>query len=447
MVPVLAQSYEVSPDGLTYTIKLRQNIKWHNKPPVNGRPFTSADVAWNIENHKAGSPVRSFWEGVTHTEPDPHTVVLTLRTPDADFLQKLGHYQNLMLAREVKEQDGDFGKNAVGTGPFILQEWKQGQEALAVRNPDYYEMGVDGQPLPYADAVRSIHFADYNAEVAAFRGGTVDYTGTFGMLKLEADDTKRSHPNLRMTTEIQFTHADVWFRLDKAPWNDVRVRKAVALALDREDFIASNRGGAVYSGFVPAAMPDFAWPEDKVKEKFVTDRDAAKKLLAEAGFPDGKGITLEIKCSPQYPDFVSNATVMQESFKKIGVESNILQLEWGQFTKDYSANNYQLANSANTFRPDPDGYVYPYFFSKGNLNAGGYSNPKLDDMMTQARTIADKAKRVQLYHDIQQTLLEESPNYWWYVKLNFEALSNKLQGYQQSFTGRRYLLYKASLAS
>ena len=81
-----------------------------------------------------------------------------------------------------------------------------------------------------------------------------------------------------MTTEVQFTHADVWFRLDKAPWSDPRVRKAVALALDREDFIASNRGGAIYSGFIPAAMPDFAWPEAKVKEKFPTDREAAGAL-------------------------------------------------------------------------------------------------------------------------------------------------------------------------
>ncbi|HEV7661887.1 MAG TPA: ABC transporter substrate-binding protein, partial [Chloroflexota bacterium] len=170
MVPVLAKSYEISPDGLTYTIKLRDNVKWHNKPPVNGRPFTSADVAWSIEFHKAGSVVRSFWEGVTHDEPDPYTVILHLKQPDADFLQKLGHYQNFMLAHEVKEQDGDFGKTAIGTGPFMLQDWKQGQESMAVRNPDYYEMGTDGKPLPYVDAVRTVNFSDYNAEVAAFRG-------------------------------------------------------------------------------------------------------------------------------------------------------------------------------------------------------------------------------------------------------------------------------------
>ncbi len=283
MAPSLAKSWEISPDGLTYTLKLQPNAKWHNLPPVNGRPFTSADVAWSIEHHRSGTVARSLWDGVTHEEPDPQTVVLKLQQPDADFLGKLGHYQNVMLAREVKEQHGDFSQVAVGTGAFMLKDYKPDQEILTVRNPDYWEMGEDGQPLPYADGVRSLLFQDYNAEVAAFRGGQIDYTGTFGMLKLEADATKAMNPNLKMTTELQFTHAAVWFRLDKAPWNDPRVRKAILYSLDREDFIASNRGGAVDAGYVPVAYPEFAWDEGKNSGQ-VQDRSREGKST-----PSGSG--------------------------------------------------------------------------------------------------------------------------------------------------------------
>lgn len=149
----------------------------------------------------------------------------------------------------------------------------------------------------------------------------------------------------------------------------------------------------------------------------------------------------------QYPEFVSTATIMQESFKKIGVETELLQLEWGTQNQQYQAGDYQLMNSANTFRPDPDGYIWSYFDSKGNLNAGGFNDPTLDQQIERARSITDKAERKSLYQQIQKGLLEASPNFWWYAKLNFEAVSNKLMGYSQSFTGRQLFLKKAWLAA
>jgi len=178
----------------------------------------------------------------------------------------------------------------------------------------------------------------------------------------------------------------------------------------------------------------------------VADLEGARKLLADAGFPEGKGAKIEILCSPQYPEFVSTATVMQEAFRKIGVETELRQEEWATATRDYQASNYQLDNSANTFRPDPDGYVYPYFHSQGNLNAGGYKNSELDQLLDKARSISDVAQRKTLYQQIQKILLDDSPNFWWYSKLNFEVLSSKARGYVQSFTGRQLFLKQTWLA-
>jgi len=335
MAPSLAKSWEISTDGLAYTLHLQPNAKWHNLPPVNGRPFTSADVAWSIEHHKSGTVARSLWDGVSHTEPDAQTVVLKLEQPDADFLGKLGHYQNVMLAHEVKEQHGDFSQVVVGTGAFMMKEYKPNQEIITERNPDYWEMGEDGKPLPYVDGVRSLLFQDYNAEVAAFRGAQIDFTGTFGMLKLEADQTKAMNPSLNMTTELQFTHAAVWFRLDKAPWNDPRVRKAVLMGLDREDFIASNRGGAVEAGYVPVAYPEFAWDETKLKDKFKFDREKAKALLQEAGIAPGS-LNVSLKTSSQYAE---DAEVAQQHLAQIGIQTKVV-VEGRNFTTILNGGNF-----------------------------------------------------------------------------------------------------------
>ncbi|MFN0070431.1 MAG: ABC transporter substrate-binding protein [Chloroflexota bacterium] len=405
MAPSLARSWEISPDGLTYTLKLRDNVKWHNKPPVNGRPFTSADVAWSIEFHKSGTVVRSLWEGVSHEEPDPTTVVLRLQQPDADFLQKLGHYQNIMLAREVKDQHGDFSQVVVGTGAFMLQEYKPGQSASMVRNPDYWEMGDDGKPLPYVDEVRTVEFQDYNAEVAAFRGSQIDYTGTFGMLKLEADAVKGANPKLVMTQELQFTHAGIWFRLDKAPWNDVRVRKAVLLTLDREDLIASNRGGAVHSAFVPAAMTEYAWPEAKMIDKFKLNRDEAKKLLQEAGIaPNSINVTL--KTASQ---FAEDAEVAQQHLAQIGIQTKVV-VEGRNFTTIINGLNFDdLGWGVNPGQPNLNYWVGDFIRTGASFNSIKFSDPQVDQLAVAQSRELDPVKRKVITDQLQDRLFETVP--------------------------------------
>ena len=405
MAPSLAKSWEISPDGLTYTLKLQPNAKWHNLPPVNGRPFTSADVAWSIEHHRSGTVARSLWDGVTHEEPDPQTVVLKLQQPDADFLGKLGHYQNVMLAHEVKEQFGDFSQVAVGTGAFMLKEYKPDQEIITVRNPDYWEMGADGQPLPYVDGVRSLLFQDYNAEVAAFRGAQIDYTGTFGMLKLEADATKQMYPNLNMTTELQFTHAAVWFRLDKAPWNDPRVRKAILMTLDREDFVASNRGGAVEAGYVPVAYPEYSWDDAKLKEKFKLDRDGAKALLQQAGITPGS-LNVTLKTSSQYAE---DAEVAQQHLAQIGITTKVV-VEGRNFTTILNGGNFDdLAWGVLGGQPLLNFWVGDFLRTGNSLNAMKFSDPETDRLAAAQARELDPVKRKAITDQIQDRLFEQVP--------------------------------------
>jgi peptide/nickel transport system substrate-binding protein len=129
---------------------------------------------------------------------------------------------------------------------------------------------------------------------------------------------------------------------------------------------------------------------------------------------------------------------------RIGVQAALNSVEWGTMIELNRKHDYDLLNSANTFRPDPDGYIYPQFHSKGNIN-NGYSNPKLDPLIDQARTTTAYAQRKALYQEIQKTLLDDCPAYWWYDKFNVEAVSTRLRGYAQSFIGRRFFLKNAWL--
>ena len=132
---------------------MHENVTWHNLPPVNGRAFTSADIAWTLDYYAVASPQRRFYSGVTHSEPDPNTVVLKLSKPTADFALMLADDSNAVLPHEIKEQHGDYKQIAVGTGAWQLKEYQARQYITWERNPNYYIMGADGKPLPYMDEV------------------------------------------------------------------------------------------------------------------------------------------------------------------------------------------------------------------------------------------------------------------------------------------------------
>ncbi len=231
-VPGLAKSWQVSPDGLTWTLKLVENARWHNKPPVNGRAFTSADVAWTIEHQKAGGLLRSSWVPVSYETPDAHTVILRLKEPEADFLGNvLGERNNYILAREVKEQHGDFKAVGIGTGPYQVRSFQPKQKAVFERVPDWREMGVDGQSLPYIDQIDRL-FLEYTGEIAAMRTGQIDLNSVLGFLKRDANELTKANPKHVQYLDVAPIPRGLYMMLDQKPFDDVRVRKALFYAID-----------------------------------------------------------------------------------------------------------------------------------------------------------------------------------------------------------------------
>jgi peptide/nickel transport system substrate-binding protein len=203
-------------------------------------------------------------------------------------------------------------------------------------------------------------------------------------------------------------------------------------------------GAGVLSGPMPTGHGDWFIPVENLP--YEQDLEGARALLAEAGFPDGFSTT--ITCSPQYPEFVAASVVLQEQLGQVGIDAEVIQMEWGQFVSDTSRQNgwnYDIKITAFTFYPDPDGYLFNPWQTDSASNYT-YTNPDYDAIVAEARSTLDAAKRHELYDQAQQILLDESPAIFWYVGDNIEALPQTVQDYTQSYTGRRIFLKKTWLS-
>ncbi len=405
MAPNLARSWEVSPDGLTWTIKLKEHVAFQDKPPLNGRRFTSADVAWTIDYLKKESDLKSYWEDVTHQEPDASTVVLTFKQPDPDFIFKLGDERQVMLPHEIKEQFGDFKRVAVGTGAFQLKEFRPNQSLTVERNPNYYETGTDGRPLPYLDEIQGVSFADSAALVAALRAGLVDHTHGSQIRKFESEALQQANPKHKYYADPAATIFGLWMNPQTAPWNDARVRRAVSLALNRDDIIASDGGGAVYQGFVPQALGDFAWPLERVKQTFSFDLPRARQLLAEAGFVQGE----------QPYTFATGGTYAQQ-LEVVAKQLDDLGIKTTLVIGPGNASGPIIRAFENdlTWGPPGGGRFADYWVGDlvrtgAGRNVSRFSDPALDALIDRQKREMNPDQRKQIVDHIQEYMVDQMP--------------------------------------
>lgn len=441
IVPALAQSWEITNDGKTYTFKLRPNVKFHN-----GQTMTAEDVKYSIDrvlDPKTASPWRSWFDAVKEVKVvDLLTVQMNLDAP----YPLLGSFAGMRAAGIVPKglaERENLKIKGIGTGPFKLAEYVPQDRIVYARNPDYWD-----KPLPYLDGMVFKVLSEENARLAALRAGQIQYA----FLSAQGAAQLEGAPGITVARSPFAWVVLHYINVLNKPLSDARVRRAMRMAVDTNEVIQKAAfGAAVPSGPVPTGYGDW-YLDPKTLPYLKPDVEGARKLLAEAGYPSG--FKVEIKCSPQYPEFVATTLVIQQSAKKLGIDVNVTQMEWGAFVAENAKSNQtrgregsDIYASANTFRPDPDGFLYPYFHSKGPLNKGGYENARLDALLVEARQSTNHAERRRLYQEAQRIVVEESPNWWWYAKFNIEAVSSKVQGYAQSFTGRRLFLKKTWLTA
>ena len=307
----LAETWEGSADSKTWTFKLRQGVKWHNVPPVNGRELVAEDVKYCYDGYaKEGVQSFTFQEIAGMETLDKYTIRIHLKTPNTMFPQNVAEAVTVIFPREVLEEDGDLKKRLVGTGPFILKEYDRKVKAVLVRNPDYFDKGY-----PYLNEYRILSTPDAATRLAAFRTGQSDILGLQSLADVAT--VRKTNPTA-VVQEVTTVLAPfgLTLRQDKPPFNDVRVRRALSMAIDRQKQVDTLFEGHAILGW---GIPYFYFQDElptaaDLGPYWRYRPDEAKKLLAEAGYPNGFKTTLFYY--EYFPQMTSQIQLVQQDLKR-----------------------------------------------------------------------------------------------------------------------------------
>jgi oligopeptide transport system substrate-binding protein len=446
LIPDLAESYQVSDDGLVYTFKLRNDVTFQD-----GRPIKAEDFKWSFE--RACDPATRSTTADTYMGDivgcrdklkgqakevkgvevvDDLTLRLTIDEPKAYFLAKMTYPTAYVLDRENVESGGaDWYKKPNGSGPYKLAEYALDEGAIVLeRNQNFY-----GDPQPTLEQVIYLISAPINPMTGYEEG--LESLGasagvTFNAIPLSTSELSRAtDPNNPLSQEYtsgnELSVAYIGFNVKKPPFDDPKVRQAFNLALDKERMVKLVFNGTVpvANGIVPPHMPGYQNPD---LSNYEFDPEQAQALIAESSYGDVTelpDITLHVPGSGGQAGPLIESIV--ESYKtNLGIEISVEQVPWAEFLQDLSSPDmpyqmYQLGWVADY--PDPQNFLEVLFHSTSTQNHGGYSNLQVDKLLEQARGEPDPDKRESLYQQAEQMILDDAawvPLYYsvqnWLVK-------------------------------
>ena len=413
--PDLAESWTQTNDT-TYVFKLRKGVRWHPKPPVNGRELTADDVKYTYERFLTikGNGNRSVLDSIDKVDAvDKHTVRFTLKEPNAWFLDLLAQTSTWIVAKEAVEKFGDLKKAeaVVGTGPWMLERYDAGTKLVYVRNPHYFMAG-----LPYADGVEVVISTDPASAFADFITGKLDVGPEYGAVvrRIDLDVAKEKIPGLGTRDFTVVFGGITWMKLDQEPFKDVRVRRALGIASNWREVLETNawsQGKGSPNPAIPAALKEWSIPIDQLpaegRRLYEGDPAAAKRLLAEAGHP--KGFKVPLETTPGYgPDYMDAVQIGVKNWKDAGVETELKLKEYGAFISSTIFGKFdKLAIGLRGATTDVDSYLRIYIPGEP-LNAGGVNDPKLVEMIRLQRRTFDVAKRRDVLYDIQRHISQHA---------------------------------------
>jgi peptide/nickel transport system substrate-binding protein len=431
-IPGLATKWEIGDDGRSYTLHLEPRATFDD-----GTPLRASDVLFTI--HKmlsANSPQFSSWfEGLDAAATkalDEHTVRVVFKEP---LVSRLYSFNIGVLPEHVYAKGNfatDFNERAVGCGPYRLARREAGREVTLARRDDYWR----ARP-PIAEVIFRV-IADDQVAWKAMQRGDIDETRIASDLWLHEKDRPELRGRIAFYSIYQANY-------NCFPWNehnplfaDARVRRALAMAFDRDGIIARMYHGQARAMSGPFT-PDL-WANDPSVRPTPYDPAAASKLLADAGWRDtngdgvvdrgGKKFEFDISYPAGNKACTEQTQILQESLKRIGVMANVAPADAATFFDRAMKGEYQSACLAWTIDPDPD--PYPLFHSTQapprGLNIVGYSNPLVDQLLVEGRTEFDPAKRTAIYHRLNQILAADQP-YLWTVQPSMKwAVSTRVKG-------------------
>lgn len=420
-LPGLAESWEVSDDGITYTFTLRQGVLFHN-----GREFVADDVKYSYErilDPETASPVVADLGSIDTIEVvDDYTLVINLKTADASFLSALMGGSISIVPQEVVEEHGDLMQTMVGTGPFRFVDYVPNSTVTLERHADYWD-----DPLPYLDGLEIHIIPDNTARTTALVQGAVDiieYAPVQDLPIFEDDES------IEVTGDENTNIRYMGINVTREPFDQLEVRQAMAMAIDRGPIIDS----AVFGAGTPTnvVFPENFWAGIS-SEIPPVDLDGARALLEQVGLGDGFEAT--IQSWAQYP-FLSNAAiVVQEQLRLIGIETEVDLQENAVLLENYFSGNFDLSVTGTSAYVDPNDVIQENFQTGASSNGEGYSNEEVDRLIQQGIEATDQSERAEIYGEIQRILLEDLPWINLFIAEQYEAMKSYVKGYVHIATG------------
>jgi peptide/nickel transport system substrate-binding protein len=422
IVPELAEKWSWQDNYRNLVFLLRKGVKWHD-----GQPFTAKDVKHTFDMVREAkdapakfriNPRKDWYANVEAIEaPDPHTVIFRLKRPQPSLLMMLASGYSPVYPAHVPA--AEFRTRCVGTGPYKVKEWKKGEYIEYVRNPDYWVKG-----RPYLDGLKYIVIVERGTRFAALQAGRLDVSFPGEATKPIADQLKASGAKLTFTEVGANVNDNLLMNVKKPPFDNVKVRRAMSLAIDRRGYAkAVHQGGAV-AGVAMQPKPYGVWGllEKDLNQlpgygKPAEDKAQARKLLAEAGFTPTNPLKVEIKTRAitLYLDF--SAFVVNE-LKLVGVETALSQIETAQWHPLVTRRDYQMGtNLTGLGIDDPDGNFYENFACGSPRNYTDYCDEQVMKMIDQQSQERDAKKRLAMVWQIQRKLEEDAarPTMGWRI--------------------------------
>ncbi|HYK01749.1 MAG TPA: ABC transporter substrate-binding protein [Thermoanaerobaculia bacterium] len=418
--PDIAQSWE-TPDDKTIIFKLNPNAKFHD-----GRPVTAQDVKWTYDSLMAesfASAKKSGYAAVASIEaPDPATVIFRLKEPNA------GLFDNLNLGIVPQGTDTNTAKvRPISTGPYRVTEFRT-DEVVELEAVDNW---IHGAPKIKNISVRVI--PDATTMVLEMRRGTIDLE--INQIPFENVGEFENSPKHQVVKKPGSVYQYLAFNLKDPVLSKVGVRRAIAHAIDRQKIVRDLMSG--HGVPTDTLFGQGHWVRAENLPAYPYDPNKARQLLDEAGYrdPDGDGprprLTLTFKSSTN-AEANLRAEMIQQMLRQVGIDMKIQTSELGTFLEDIGKGNFQMYSLSRNGISDPDWY-YILFHSENfppeGQNRGYYSNPRVDQLITEGRSTFDRAKRKQAYGEIQRILQEDLPYLSLYHQINVAIMDKDLQGY------------------
>ncbi len=420
----LAESWRVAEDGRRIDFTLRQRVMWH--PPVS-RELTAADVAFSYERLLQVSPGRTELAAIIAVEASGrYQVSFRLSAPAAGLLAAMADSRwGAIVSRETVERHGDLRRAAVGTGPFILDEWQPGRELRLRRNPEYFE-----KEKPYVESVVLRLDPDETSIAAGLRSGAFHHAALEHGAVFAASRDERS---LKLYRSPRLGYDFLSINHKAPPFDDPRVVQAVSYAVDRQECInVAALGFGVLTAPCPPPLGQWQIPREHWEPFYRVDLERARRLLAESSYPRGFQATALTISS--FPALFASAQVVQANLKRIGIDLRVESADYEIWLRRWRTKEFQCTFNGSAGHVDPDAALYPAFHSKAQ-NWNNLEHAELDRLLEQGRAVTEIEKRKSIYDRAQRILLEEPGQLWLYTPDMLDVTHASLRGFWQHPTG------------